>query len=141
MCHPQTFRCAAPSGLVPTWRWHHRSARCKRAKSEKPQRSEGSVMPGPRQSRMVILHPETDLRGLHAPRTQGASDFLTNRGGAPSGVGSKHGTLPPTALTSETASHGWAGLSQKPWPLITSSPFLPPAAILLLNKYYQRPTV
>lgn len=98
-------------------------------------------MPGPRQSRMVILHPEADLRGLHAPRTQGASDFLTDRGGAPSVVwAANRGTLPPTALTSETASHGWAGPSQKPWPLITSSTFLPPAAILL-NKYYQRPTV
>ena len=99
---------------------------------------EGPVMPGPRQSRMIVLHPEADLRRLHAPGTQGASDFLTDRGGALRAVWAANcGTLPPTALTSEATSHG--GPSQKTWPLTTSSTLLPPAAILLFNKYYQRP--
>lgn len=32
----QTFRCAAPSGLVPTWRWHHRSTGCKEQSQKAP---------------------------------------------------------------------------------------------------------
>lgn len=95
-------------------------------------------MPGPRQNRMIVLHLEADLRGLHAPGTQGASDFLTDRGGSLRAVwAANRGTLSPTALTSEATSQG--GPSQKTWPLTTSSTFLPPAAILLFNKYYQRP--
>ena len=74
---------------------------------------------------MIVLHPEADLRGLHAPGTQGASDFLTDRGGSLRAVwAANRGTLSPTALTSEATSQG--GPSQKTWPLTTSSTFLPP---------------
>ena len=136
VCHPQTFRCAAPSGLAPTWRWHHRSAGCKRARLEKPpMREEGPVTPGPRQSRMIVLQPEADLSGLHAPGTHGASDFLTDRGGALRAVwAANHGTLPRTGLTSRPPPESGQA------PVKTHGP-LPPAAILLFNKCNQRPTM
>lgn len=108
-------------------------------------------MPGPRQSRMVILHPEADLRGLHAPRTQGASDFLTNRGGAPSVVwAANHGTLPHTALTSETASHAGQAPVKNHGPLLPAPlsfhqpPFSSSTSItrgLLCNKGLQMPGI
>ena len=110
VCHPQTFQSAAPSGLVPTWRWHRRSARGKRGKSEKP------LMKGTRSSQgWTRAEQRGRVERLSSIRrlTRGASCsqdpgclWLSHRQRCSSehGVGSKPWNAAAIAWTSEAAS-------------------------------------